>query len=94
MNPTRSKSALDDFKAPTFTKNQVCGRHAHVLKRNVSVAVRSVVIPEYREHPLERDTLCMGGYQDDRLLSIRIWMVRVRLAHDDVDLATRITGTA
>lgn len=94
MNPTRPKSALDDFKTPTFTKNQVRGRHTHVIKCNVSMAVRSVVIPEYREHPLECDTLCMGGYQDDRLLSVRIWMVRVGLAHDDVNLATRITGTA
>ena len=94
MNPTRSKSALDDFKTPSFTKNQICSRYTHILERNVSMAVWSVVVAEYGEHPFERDTRCMGGHQNDRLLPVWVWIIRVGLAHDDVYLAARIPGTA
>ena len=92
MNPTRSKSALHDFKASSFTKNQIRSRYTHVLKCDMSMSVRSVIVAEYGEHPFERDTRCMGGHQDDRLLPVWIRIVRIGLSHDDVYLTAGIAG--
>lgn len=55
VDAPRSQSALDNLKAPALAEHQVLGRHAHILKGDVTVAVGSVVVAVHLEHPLDGD---------------------------------------
>ena len=46
VNPAGPQTALRDFKSASFAQQKISGRHAHVLKQNLAVAVRSVIVSE------------------------------------------------
>ena len=86
--------SLDDLEPATFTEHDVRSRHADVLKGDVSVAVRSIVIAVNRHHAFDFDASCTGWDQNHGLLLVRVLLFRVRLPHDDVYHAARIASTA
>ena len=45
------------------------------------------------EHAVNGDAGGIGGNEDDALLLVGVGVVRVRLAHGNVDLAARVTST-
>jgi hypothetical protein len=57
------------------------------------VAVGRVVVAIDGEHAVDRDSRGISRDQDDRLLPVRILAIRVRLAHDDVQLTPWVART-
>lgn len=94
VNTSRSQSALDNLKSAALTEHQVLGRNTHVVEGDVAVAVGGVVVAVDLEHSLDGDARQTSRDQDDRLLLVRIFVVGISLAHDDVELASRVAGTA
>jgi hypothetical protein len=60
----------------------------------MSVTVRRVVVSIHLEHPVDGETRRISRHQDDRLLLVGVVVVGVGVAHDDVDLAPRVTRAA
>jgi hypothetical protein len=58
------------------------------------MSVWGIIVPINIQHPMDRDAFGTGRNNDDGLLLVRILVVSVGLAHDDVNLASWITGTA
>jgi hypothetical protein len=50
-----SETALSDFESSTFTEQDAVDRDSYILKQYFGVAVRRVVVPVHREHPLDGD---------------------------------------
>lgn len=94
VNAAGTKSALDNLEATTLTQNHVLDGHSDILEGNVAVAVGGIIVTVNLEHSVDGDAGGLGGHQDDRLLSVGIGIVGITLAHDDVDLASRVTSTA
>jgi hypothetical protein len=94
MNAARAQPPLDDLKALAGPQHDVVERNAHVAERDVAVAVRRVVVAKDAEHAVHRDAGRVRGHQHDRLLAVCIIVVWVALAHDDVELAAGVAGTA
>jgi len=90
MNTTWPKSSLNNLEPPALTKNHIRRRHAHILKRNVSMSVRRVVVAKDAQTPLDSDTGSIGRHENDRLLPVHILIPRVRLAHNNINLAPLI----
>ena len=94
MDTTRSKTALDDFETAALAKDEVRGGHADVLEADMAVAVGRIVVAVDRQHAVDGDSGGLGGDEDDGLLPVRVGVAGVTLAHDDVDLASGVTGAA
>lgn len=94
VNTARAQSALDNLESSALAEDQVLCRHAHVLERDVAVAVGGIVVAVDLEHSLDGDSRKAGRDQDDGLLLVRVGVVGIRLAHDDVELASRVARTA
>ena len=88
-----SKAALDDFEAAALAEDHVGGGHADVVEGDVAVTVRGVVEAVHAQHAVDGDAGGLGGDEDDGLLLVDRGVFGVALAHDDVDLAARVTGT-
>jgi hypothetical protein len=93
VNSTGSQPALNDFEASALTKHKIGGGDSDILKRNVAMPMGSVIISIDLKHPVDGDTLGIGGDQDDRLLFVRVLVVRVGLAHHDVNLTPWVSCT-
>lgn len=94
VNTARSQSALDNLEPSALAENHVLCRHAHVLKGDVAVAVGGVVVAVDLEHSIDGDSRKAGRDQDDGLLLVRVGVVGIGLAHDDVELASRVASAA
>lgn len=94
VNATWSQTTLDNLKASSLAENHCAHRNSHVGKGQVSVAMGCVIVSVDLEHALDFDARRVDRHQQHRLLLIRILVVLIRLSHDNVDLATRITGSA
>ena len=93
VDAPRPEAALRDFEAAAFAEQDAARRHAHVVEADFHVTVRRVVVAEHRQRPQHLDAGRIGRHQDHRLLRVAR-RLRVGLAHEDVDLAARIAGTA
>lgn len=94
VNTARSQSALDNLEASALAENQILCRHAHVVEGDVAVAMGGVVVAVDLEHSLDGDSRKAGRDQDDGLLLVRVGVVGIGLAHDDVELAPRVASAA
>jgi hypothetical protein len=92
VDAARAKTALDDFEATALAKDHIAGRHAHVLKGNMAVAVRCVVEAEDGQHTVDGDTGDVVGHEDDGLLLVFVGVLGVGLTKNDEDLAARVTN--
>ena len=54
VNAPRPEPALRDLEAAALAEQHVRRRHAHVLERDLRMAVRRVVVAEDRQHALDR----------------------------------------
>ena len=61
VNTARAKAPLCDFKAATFTQQQVAGRYAHVFEQYFHVTVRRIVITKDRQRPQHLDAGGVAG---------------------------------
>ena len=84
---------MDDLETTALAKNNVIQWHTDVLEEDVAVAVRGVVVAKDTEHAVDGDSRGVCRNEDDALLLVWAGVVWVGLAHCDVDLAARVTGT-
>ena len=82
---------LADLEAAALAEEHVGSGHAHVVEPDVHVAVRGVVAAEHGHRAQHLDTGGVHRHEDLGLLCVHR-RVRVRLAHDDHDLAARVAG--
>ena len=87
-----SQSHLRDFKAPAFTEQHVFFRYADVVKVNVHVTMRGIVVAENLHSFEDVHALGIDRHEDLRLLLVDR-RVGVSLNHGDHDFAARIAGT-
>lgn len=80
MDPSGTHAALHYFEAATLAENDVGCWDSDVLEDEVRVAVGSVVVAVYGEHALDFNAGGIGWNNDDGLLLVFVWMVRVRLS--------------
>lgn len=94
MYPSWTQSALDDFKAAAFAKDDVGSRDANVVEVDLRVAVGCVVVAVDREDPLDGDAGEAGGNEDDGLLPVGVWVRGIAFTHDNVDFTSGVAGAA
>jgi hypothetical protein len=94
MDAPWPEPALDDLKSSSFTENHIAGRHPDIVEADVSVAFRSMIKTYDREHSMNRNAGRVGRYEYDRLLLVLVGIGRIRLAHDDVNLAASAASSA
>lgn len=95
VNTTRAKSALNDLKSTALAEDEVAGWDTNVVEGEVSMSMGSVVVAIYTQHAVDSDTLGVGRYKNHRLLAVDVLILRIRLAHDNVNLTpwvARATG--
>ena len=87
-----SQSHLRDFKAPAFTEQHVFFRYADVVKVNVHVTMRGIVVAENFHAFEDVHALGIDRHKDLRLLLVngRVW---AGLNHGDHDFAAWVAGT-
>jgi hypothetical protein len=80
---------LGDRESAAFLADEVVDRHPDVGEHHLGVAaVRAVGVAEHPQSALDLDTGRVPRHQHHALLAVRL-AVRVRLAHDDEQLAAR-----
>src|SRR5258707_493602 len=89
MDATWSQPPLRDLKPAPFAKQDVRDWNTYIIKRDFTVSVRRVVIPKHSQHSLDFHARSVHRHQNHRLLPMR-WRRRIRLAHEDSDLAARV----
>lgn len=94
VDATRSQTTLDNLEATTLTQNHVANRNSDVGECDVAMSVGGIIVAVDLEHSLDLDTGGSSRYEDDRLLPVDVLVGGIRLAHDDVDLASWVAGTA
>ena len=90
MDTTWPESSLNNLETSALSKNHIRRWHAHVLKRNVSMSMRCVVVSEHAQRPLDGNSGGIGRHENDRLLPVHILIPRVRLAHNNINPAPLI----
>src|SRR4028118_454195 len=86
VDAPRTQAPLRDGEAFALVPQDVPRRHPHVVEGDLRVAVRGLVVAEDREGPLYLHARGVEGNQDHGLLLVAR-RLRVRLAHQDGDLA-------
>ena len=91
MDAARSQAALGNLETASFAQQDIRGRHAHVFKADFAMAVRRVVVAEYRQRAQDGHARRVDRHQDHRLLLVAR-RFGIGLAHEDDNLAARIAG--
>jgi hypothetical protein len=80
MDAARSKTSLDDLKAPALTEDKTGDRNSDIGEGDLSVAMRRIVIAVDRKHTLDLDTGSTVGHKNHGLLLVGIWVIWVSLS--------------
>jgi hypothetical protein len=88
------KSALDDFKSSTPSKNQVAQRNTDVLVDDFAMSFRGVIVTEHFHGTNDLDSGGVSGDNDNALLVVGILVVGIALSHNEVQLGAGVAGTA
>ena len=91
MDAARPETTLCDLEATALAEQNAVDRDVHVFEKHFHVPVRRVVVSENLQRPQHGDTRRVARHQHHRLL-LMTRGCRVGLAHDDEDLAMRMTG--
>src|SRR6185437_2914728 len=92
MDAPRPQPALSDLKSPSLPQQEILNRYPDVLEPEFRMAMRSIVIAENRQMPLQSDSGRIHWDQNHRLLKMHIGVVRGTLAHENDDFAPRVIG--
>src|SRR5262245_24886674 len=91
MDAPGPEPTLRDLEAAPLAEEQIARRHAYVLKQNLGMPVRRVVVPEYAEEAHNANAQRVHRHQDYRLLLVRR-RGGIGFAHENANLAARIAG--
>ena len=93
VDPSRPQSPLNDLKSLPLTQHhRVRILDPHILEADMPMPVRRIIIPVNMQHPMHGNPLRIRRHKHNRLLLIRIALLRRRLPHHDVDLASVVPG--
>ena len=92
MDTSRTKTSLDDLKATARAKDDAACWDTDILESQVTVSMRSIIISVNRQHSVDGDAGSVGWNQNDRLLRVCVLVSRITFCHDNIDLASRVTG--
>jgi len=87
---SRGQTYLESF---TPSKNQVRKRDPNVIIDNLAVAFRSVIIAKHLHRSNDLYAWSVGWYQNDGLLEMLVFIVRVVFPHNNVEFAAGIPST-
>ena len=95
LQPKRSskRRTTTHLKAFAPPKDQVAQRNANVLVENLAMSFRSVVVSENPHGPDDSHTRRISRDEDHTLLLVNVGIVRITLAHDNMDLRPRVSGS-
>jgi len=88
LEPTDT-THLEAFAPP---QNQVAQRNANILVENLAMSLWSIVVSENLHGADDSYTWGVSGDQDHALLVVNVGVVRIALAHDDVNLCPRVSS--
>ena len=91
VNPAGPEPSLRDLEPAALAEQHVRRGNPHVVEHDLGVAVRGIVEPEHRQHPLDADAGRIHRYQDHRLL-LMSWRGGIAAAHEDRHAAARVAG--
>lgn len=94
MDAAGTQTALDNLEAAALSQDHVANGNSDIVEANVSVAMGRIVVAVDLEHSVNGDAGGVMGHEHNRLLAVRILVVGVRLAHDNVDVAARVASAA
>ena len=91
-----SLEATDATYLKTFTppQDQVAQRNANILVENLTMSLRSVIVPKNPHRSDDSHTWGVSRDKDHTLLLVDIGVVRITLAHNDVDFRPWVSGSA
>ena len=90
----RGEPVITHLKTFTPPQDQVTQWDANVLVENLAMTLRSIIIPENPHRPDDGHARGIGGDEDYTLLLVNVGVVRITLAHDDVDSRPRVSSSA
>lgn len=85
---------MNDFESTTPSEHQVAERYTDVLVDYLTVSFRGVIISEHLHRTDDLDARSVRRYEYDTLLVVLVLVVGIALAHNKVNLATRVSSTA
>ena len=88
------KTALDDFKSLTPSKDQVAQRNTHIFINDFAVSFRGIIVTEHLHGTNDLDSGGVSGDNDHALLVVGVLVVRIALSHNEVQLCARVASTA
>jgi hypothetical protein len=90
LGHARPEAALGNLETAALTEDHVAERHLHVVEHDFRVAVRRIIIAEDRQHAYHVDAGRICFDENLGLLPVLV-AFGISLAHDDQDLAARVT---
>src|SRR6476659_6910405 len=90
VNATGPQATLRDLKAASFAEQDVLCRHTNIFENNLRMTARSMVVAEDRQCAFNCHAWSIERHQNHRLLLMNRSR-RIRLAHENGDLAPRVT---
>ena len=85
---------MNDFKTSAPTENDAIERNADIVVNDFAVTFWSVIITEHRHRANDFDTRSICGYENNTLLIVMAFVVRVALAHHEMDLCSWVSCAA
>mmetsp|Transcript_15807 Transcript_15807/g.39602 ORF Transcript_15807/g.39602 Transcript_15807/m.39602 type:complete len:203 (-) Transcript_15807:417-1025(-) len=86
VNPPGTEPALTDLEPSAFSQKNILEGNAHIVELYLHMALGRVVIPESLQGAEQRDAGGVHRHENLALLPVKR-SLRVRLAHEDHDLA-------
>jgi hypothetical protein len=82
---------LNNFKTSAPPENDVIERNADLVVNDFAVTFWGVIITEYRHRANDFDTRSIRRYENNTLLIVNAFVVRVALAHNEMDLCSWVS---
>src|SRR5687768_14580366 len=92
MDSAGTKTTLDDLEPTALAQHHARYGHTNVMEREMAVAVRRIIIAVDLKHTVNGNAGSISRDKDNRLLPVRVLVVGITLAHNDVDAASRVTS--
>ena len=88
------KTTLNNFKASAPSENEIVKGNTDIVVDDFAMTFWGVIVTEHFHRANDVDTRSICGYEDNTLLSVMVFVVRVALAHHKMDLCPWISCTA
>ena len=90
MDAAGPEAPLRDFESAPLAQKDVADRHAHVVEDDLGSSIRHAVEAQHGQRSHNPDARRVFGNENHRLPGVAVRAGRVRLSHEDNDLATGV----